>query len=174
MNSNEKGRIMGKRSLAAAVAAGTTLLVPALAATPAHAASSFYLMNEKTWDCIEITNTAKNAVPNLKKCKTSDSFFRQHATFQVKWYNHLVNPKTGRCLDINVGKNKKVNSGDSIVTNACNKNAANQKWELTGDDGMTIEHMNAPHLAIAESGHKVILQSPGYPVPENQVWLKHG
>ncbi|MEV0403271.1 ricin-type beta-trefoil lectin domain protein [Actinoallomurus sp. NPDC050550] len=168
---------MRKRSMAAVAAAATALLVPALAATPASAASSFHFLNEESWSCIVITSTAANAQAHIKKCDTSTTAKRKQLTFQVKWGNHLVNAATGKCLDINLGKNKKLNSGDAVVTNTCKQTAANQKWSFTGDGVVTIEHIHRarePYVFIAEAGTKnwsnVIVQTQGYPVPDRQIW----
>ncbi|GAB3989502.1 hypothetical protein GCM10029978_114780 [Actinoallomurus acanthiterrae] len=168
---------MRKRSLAAAVATVTTLLVPALAATPAHAASSFYLQNEKSWKCI----ATSGADVYIDSCGGSAHHQRQ-THFQVKWGNHLVNVASGKCLDIALGSNKKVNSGDYLVQKTCSRNAANQKWDTTGgtpDKGgewLTIMHMSKPYVYFSEKGatkySKVIVETQGYPVPSRQIWFK--
>ncbi|WP_433179484.1 RICIN domain-containing protein [Actinoallomurus sp. CA-150999] len=168
---------MRKRSLAAAVATATTLLVPALAATPANAASSFHFTNDVSWKCIAGSGT--NVF--IDACGGSASH-KKTVTFQVKWGNHLVNVASGKCLDIALGSNKKVNSGDYVVQKTCSRNAANQKWDITGgtpDKGgewLTIMQMSKPHLFISEKGatkySKVIVEKQGYPVPDRQLWFK--
>ena len=170
---------MRKRSMAAAVTTATALLVPALVATPASAASSFRLFNEQSWKCLTTNSTADKKVAEVDNCGSS-AYTKKVQSFQVIWYNHLKNVYSGKCLEINPGSNKKVNSGDYVYQRPCKKTAPNQKWDI-GPSGrvVVIQHIRRagePYVFLTEKGaarySKVIVQTQPYPVPDRQIWDK--
>ncbi|MCO6009048.1 RICIN domain-containing protein [Actinoallomurus purpureus] len=171
---DEKGEILRKRTIGAAVTAATALLVPALAATPANAASTFYLQNQESWKCLASSSSTSGKPALIGSCGNA-----RKIRFQTKWGDHLVNVLTGKCLDIALGTNKKVNSGDYVVLSTCKKTAANQKWDVSSGSVVTIMHRRRagePYVYVSEKGARinsgVIVQTQPYPPPGRQIWEK--